>query len=147
VPFTTPSDGRFKFNVQEDVSGLDFIMKLRPVTYQFDVKRFDDQWNNRSTASADNIVSASYNEATSIRRTGFIAQEVEKAANATGYNFSGIIKPKTEQDHYSLSYESFVVPLVKAVQQQQQLIEELKKQNTDLQKRVLALEKTKTVFK
>src|SRR4030095_12234410 len=41
VPFTTPSDGRFKFNVREDVKGLDFIMQLRPVTYQFDVKRFD----------------------------------------------------------------------------------------------------------
>ena len=122
-------------------------MKLRPVTYQFDVKRFDDQWNNKSTVSAGDVVLASYNEATSIRRTGFIAQEVEKAADASGYNFSGIIKPKTEQDHYSLSYESFVVPLVKAVQQQQQLIEELKKQNTDLQKRVLALEKTNTVFK
>src|SRR4029078_1202633 len=123
----TPSDGRFKFNVQEDVKGLDFIMQLRPVTYQFDVKRFDDQWNNKSTASVDNIVSASYNEATSIRRTGFIAQEVEKAADASGYNFSGIIKPKTENDHYSLSYESFVVPLVKAVQEQQVLIEKLTK--------------------
>ena len=77
---------------------------------------------------------ASYNEASAIRRTGFIAQEVEKAANATGYDFSGIIKPKTEQDHYSLSYESFVVPLVKAVQEQQQLIEELKKQNEELKK-------------
>jgi hypothetical protein len=91
---------------------------------------------------------ASYNEAAAIRRTGFIAQEVEKAANTSGYDFSGIIKPKTEQDHYSLSYESFVVPLVKAMQEQQQIIktqqqivEELKMQNADLQKRVLALEK------
>ncbi len=38
VPFTTPSDGRYKFNVAEDVKGLDFILQLRPVTYQFDVK-------------------------------------------------------------------------------------------------------------
>jgi trimeric autotransporter adhesin len=131
VPFTTPSDGRFKFNVKEDVKGLDFIMQLRPVTYQFDVRRFDDQWNNKSTVSVNNIMMASYNEATSIRRTGFIAQEVESAANATGYDFSGIIKPKTTKDHYSLSYESFVVPLVKAVQEQQQMIDELKKINSD----------------
>jgi type II secretory pathway component PulM len=40
-----------------------------------------------------------------------------------------------------LSYESFVVPLVKAIQEQQQLINELKKQNADMQKRILALEK------
>jgi hypothetical protein len=72
---------------------------------------------------------------------------------SSGYNFSGIIKPKTQQDHYSLSYESFVVPLVKAVQEQQQIISEqqqlletLKKQNADLQKRVLNLEKNKAVI-
>lgn len=134
VPFTTPSDGRYKYQVKEDVKGLDFIVKLRPVTYQFDVKRFDEQQNhsgeNKSAIASNNIMQASYNEASGIRRTGFIAQEVEKAADATGYNFSGIIKPKTEQDHYSLSYESFVVPLVKAVQEQQQMISELKKINS-----------------
>jgi len=37
VPFTNPSDGRFKFNTREDVGGRDFIMRLRPNTYQFDV--------------------------------------------------------------------------------------------------------------
>jgi hypothetical protein len=135
VPFTTPSDGRFKYQVKEDVKGLDFIMQLRPVTYQFDVKRFDEeQMNDKSTIASSYIMQASYNEAAAIRRTGFIAQEVENAANASGYNFSGIIKPKTSQDHYSLSYESFVVPLVKAVQEQQQLIAGLKKQNEELRK-------------
>ncbi len=131
VPFTTPSDGRFKYQVKEDVKGLDFIRRLRPVTYQFDVKRFDEQQrhNDKSVISSSHIMQASYDEAAAIRRTGFIAQEVEKAANATGYDFSGIIKPKTDQDHYSLSYESFVVPLVKAVQEQQQMIDELKKIN------------------
>ena len=29
VPFTTPSDGRFKYKIKEDVKGLDFIMQLR----------------------------------------------------------------------------------------------------------------------
>ncbi|HEU5167174.1 MAG TPA: tail fiber domain-containing protein, partial [Chitinophagaceae bacterium] len=141
VPFTTPSDGRFKFNIKEDVKGLDFIMKLHPVTYQFDVKRFDEQWNNTLADTTSNVMLASYNEATAIRRTGFIAQEVEKAATAAAYNFSGIIKPETSEGHYSLSYESFVVPLVKAMQEQQRMIEELKKQNADLQKRILVLEK------
>ena len=120
VPFTTPSDGRYKFNIQEDVKGLDFILQLRPVTYQFDVKRLDG--SNGSLG-----MQASYNEAAQIRRSGFIAQEVEDAANKSGYNFSGIIKPKTEKEHYSLSYESFVVPLVKAVQEQQQIINEQNK--------------------
>ncbi|HEV8083104.1 MAG TPA: tail fiber domain-containing protein, partial [Chitinophagaceae bacterium] len=128
APFTSPSDGRFKFNIREDVKGLDFILRLRPITYQFDVKRFDtflqpEDYSSNANKSND-IIEASYKEASSIRRTGFIAQEVEKAADAISYNFSGIIKPKTKKEHYSLSYESFVVPLVKAVQEQQQMINE-----------------------
>ena len=55
VPFTTPSDGRYKFNVQEDVKGLDFILKLRPVTYQFDVRRFDAQLTRGSVQRSDVI--------------------------------------------------------------------------------------------
>jgi trimeric autotransporter adhesin len=126
VPFTTPSDGRYKFHVQEDVKGLDFILQLRPVTYQFDVKRFDGQLHEARYApgdqTANSALQAAYKEAAAIRRSGFIAQEVEKAAEASGYDFSGLIRPKTDRDHYSLSYESFVVPLVKAVQEQQRVI-------------------------
>lgn len=47
---------------------------------------------------------------------------MEKAADEAGYNFSGIIIPKNDKEHYSLSYESFVVPLVKAIQEQQLMI-------------------------
>jgi trimeric autotransporter adhesin len=57
-----------------------------------------------------------------IRRSGFIAQEVEQAALKAGYNFSGLIKPRSSNEHYSLSYDAFVVPLVKAVQEQQTVI-------------------------
>jgi hypothetical protein len=135
VPFTTPSDGRFKYQVQEDVKGLDFIMQLRPVTYRFDVKRFDEQQIHGNGQLGFVSGNTSYDEAAAIRRTGFIAQEVEKAANASGYDFSGVIKPKTEQDHYGLSYESFVVPLVKAVQEQQALIEKLIKRIQQLEKK------------
>jgi hypothetical protein len=151
VPFTTPSDGRYKFNIREDVKGLDFILQLRPVTYQFDVKRFDARLNPASrndVTPANYSLQAGYDEATRIRRTGFIAQEVEQAANTSGYDFSGIIKPKTEQDHYSLSYDAFVVPLVKAVQEQQQIIlrqnkklEEQDKKLTSMEERLDRMEK------
>jgi hypothetical protein len=136
VPFTTPSDGRFKYQVQEDVKGLAFILQLRPVTYQFDVKRFDAQKDNR-TANKESVkisdaIQVAYDEAAAIRRSGFIAQEVEKAAITSGYNFSGLVKPKTADAYYSLSYESFVVPLVKAVQEQQAQIADLQKQLNEL---------------
>jgi len=135
VPFTTPSDGRFKFNIQEDVKGLDFILRLRPVTYQFDVLRFEQ------VMSKGIVHTAAYDEASRIRRTGFIAQEVDQAAQATGYDFSGIIRPKTAQDHYSLSYDAFVVPLVKAVQQQQEIIQTQGKKLAEQEERMNAQDK------
>ena len=50
--------------------------------------------------------------------SGFIAQEVEAAAKKTGYDFDGVIIPKDiTQNNYAISYASFVVPLVKAVQE------------------------------
>jgi hypothetical protein len=146
VPFTTPSDGRFKYAVKEDVKGLAFIMQLRPVTYQFDVKRFDEQLHAGGSNAGNRqlvlkvhapVVNTSmkdnYAAAAAIRRTGFIAQEVEKAAATAGYDFSGIIQPETAQDHYSLAYESFVVPLVKALQEQEQLIIKQDQQLASLQ--------------
>jgi hypothetical protein len=138
VPFTVPSDGRFKFGVQEDVKGLDFILQLRPVTYHFDVKRFDNQLSEKEHQSP--VAQVAYDEATSLRRSGFIAQEVEKAARLSGYHFSGIIAPKTATEHYSLSYDAFVVPLVKAVQEQQKTIIALQQQIDEL-KRLLQVTK------
>jgi hypothetical protein len=136
VNFTAFSDGRFKYNIKEDVSGLNFIMKLRPVTYQFDTKKFDQRFLPPTFFETNNKMEESYNQASLMRRTGFIAQEVENAANETGFVFDGIIKPKSEKDHYGLSYASFVVPLVKAMQEQQQIIttqnEELQKVKTEL---------------
>jgi hypothetical protein len=41
VAYSFPSDGRFKFNVEEKVPGLDFIQRLRPVTYQFDLAKYN----------------------------------------------------------------------------------------------------------
>jgi len=141
VPFTTPSDGRYKYAVQEDVKGLDFILQLRPVTYQFDVERFDKASGNGQeipgqVSPANYALQTAYKAAASIRRSGFIAQEVEKAAQTSGYDFSGIVRPTTDRQHYSLSYESFVVPLVKAVQEQQQQINTLEKRLADLEKKL-----------
>ena len=47
---------------------------------------------------------------------------MERAADASGYVFDGVNKPDAADEYYTLSYESFVVPLVKAMQEQQQII-------------------------
>ena len=74
-----------------------------------------------------------------IRMTGFLAQDVEAAAKSIGYNFSGVDVPKNG-GLYSLKYSDFVMPMVKAIQEQQQQIEDLKRQNELLIKRLEKLE-------
>ena len=73
--------------------------------------------------------------------TGFIAQEVEQAAKEVGYDFSGVRAPENKDELYSIGYSEFVVPLVKAVQEQQKMIEELQKQNAEMQKEIDELKK------
>lgn len=129
------SDARFKKNVQQDVVGLDFILKLKPVTYNTDVTKL----NTFLGVKEEGQDSQAIREKEAIRYTGFLAQEVEKAAQAVNYNFSGVNKPANEKDHYSISYADFVVPLVKAVQEQQSMIEQQQKQIDELKKLVTTL--------
>jgi trimeric autotransporter adhesin len=77
------------------------------------------------------------------RYTGFIAQEVEAVAKKMGFEFSGVDKPKNEKDQYGLRYAEFVVPLVKAVQEQQAIINSQNKKIDDLIKRIETLEAAK----
>ncbi|MEP6646017.1 MAG: tail fiber domain-containing protein [Saprospiraceae bacterium] len=125
---TTISDGRFKKNISTDIHGLDFITKLRPVSYNLDVEGL----NNFQDKKADNLDRDDVSKAESIRHDGFIAQEVEKAAKAVNYNFSGLKTPDGPTDTYGLGYTDFVVPLVKAVQ-------ELNDQNVKLNDEVAQL--------
>ncbi|NJO88122.1 MAG: T9SS type A sorting domain-containing protein [Chloroflexia bacterium] len=156
VGWTTFSDGRFKQNVKEDVPGIEFIKQLRPVTYTVDYESLDKQ----SGFFADNEMMDENARATwkkqqaenaKIIHTGFIAQEVEEAAKSLKYNFSGVVTPESEKDHYSIRYAEFVVPLVKAAQQQQEELEslksnmdELRKENAELKQLVMNLLGNKT---
>jgi trimeric autotransporter adhesin len=134
--WTNISDGRYKKNIQENVKGLDFIMKLRPVTYQLDITGISKKLNEGGGKEKDEFSKKAIAEKEKAVVTGFVAQEVEKAAKEAGYNFSGVDIPKRENEFYGLRYSEFVVPLVKAVQEQQQMINELKKQNADMQKQI-----------
>ena len=126
VAWSTLSDGRIKENVQEAVPGLSFIAELRPVTYTLNTRKQDainmqampDSIQKERMLSDDEYLASS-----SIVRTGFIAQEVEAAAQKVGFDFDGVSTPQNETDLYSLRYAEFVVPLVKAMQEQQAMIE------------------------
>ena len=129
--WTNLSDGRYKRNLMEDVPGLSFILALRPVSYNLDAHALaahlkEDRIENVDSAAAgqpDAATLRARDAKSRIRYTGFVAQEVEQAAQAIGYDFSGVDKPQNEASLYGLRYAQFVVPLVKAVQEQHVIIE------------------------
>ena len=134
------SDGRVKRNISSNVPGLAFINKLQPVTYNLDLNAADkimqiDDANNKKAmpVAAIDMEKEARTQKEKIVYSGFIAQDVEKAAKDVGYNFSGVDAAKNAKDLYGLRYADFVVPLVKAVQ-------ELSKENDALSKRIEKLE-------
>lgn len=141
VGFSTFSDERIKKNVNEDVPGLAFITKLRPVTYNLDIHKENEMLSSGSKKEESNW-DTKY-DIEKIKMTGFLAQEVEQAAKDSEYDFSGVQKPDNPDELYSLRYSDFVMPLVKAVQEQQKMIDALTKTNQDLLVRLEALEKRK----
>ena len=92
--------------------GLNFILNLKPVSYNL------IGGNNKS----------SY---------GFLAQDVEKIVGVE----TNIVSTDESKDHIkSLRYTEFIGPMVKAIQEQQTLIEDLKVRNSVLEKRIQDIE-------
>ncbi len=138
------SDGREKKNVKQNVPGLAFINKLIPITYNLDLSIADKivgtlaaKDENGKAAQQDAQESTARKAKEQVVYTGFIAQDVEKAAKTLNYDFSGIDAARNDKDLYGLRYADFVVPLVKAVQ-------ELSKQNEDLQNQINELKTAMT---
>jgi hypothetical protein len=126
VSWTTSSDRRWKDNITNTKLGLDFIQTLRPVSY--------------------------FRKNDSFKKTeyGFIAQEVESSFRNAGDENNGIVN-KDDNGMYGLRYNDFIAISIKAIQEQQQLIQQLQKANDILQKtneailkRLEALEKKRT---
>jgi len=148
VAWTNRSDKRIKEHLKENVPGLDFITKLKPISYNFNLEKQDSITGAKADTSAAAV--ASRKKAEAIIHTGFAAQDVETALKSLGYDFDGLVKPKNPTDLYSLSYSLFTVPLVKAVQEQQititaqqKQIQAQQQQIDELRKMVEALAKKK----
>ena len=126
---STLSDIRFKKNITEETHGLDFVLQLKPIVYNVDVKKlnafiYGDKADKLFKGSFwDNAINAKER----ILYSGFSAQQVEEAAQNSGYDFSGVVKPSGDHDTYGLSYSDFVVPLVKSVQELKKIIDDQQK--------------------
>jgi hypothetical protein len=94
---SSPSDIREKKDIKDISLGLGFISSLRPV--EFRMKKGNDRKN-----------------------FGFIAQDIE-ALLGTEYNIIGISGGPARM--LSLRYTDFIAPMVKAIQEQQKIIENL----------------------
>ncbi len=150
------SDGRVKKNIKQNVPGLEFINKLQPITYNLDLDAADKILAIPAIKDKDEkIIQPSANELTArkakeqIVYTGFIAQDVEKAAKGLNYDFSGVDKPDNANTLYGLRYSDFVVPLVKAVQELSKMnnekdsaIANLQQQINDLKQMMVANQST-----
>lgn len=129
---TVYSDGRFKNNISENVPGLEFIKRLRPVTYNENPEILHQIWGTPASA----LSAIDHSEIKQQRFIGFVAQDVEKAAKECGFEFPGIDIPRNDREVYSLRYGDFIMPMVKAIQEQQAMIEKLQKKIEELEAKV-----------
>lgn len=146
VAYSFPSDKRFKYNINDNVPGLDFIMKLKPVTYNFNTKAFDDfqSKNLPDTVKRLKVQQAiDFSNSSKIIHTGLLAQDVEQAAMELGYKFDGVHAPENEFDNYSVAYTQFIMPLIKAVQEQQKAAIEQQEEILQLKKEIELLKQNK----
>jgi hypothetical protein len=144
---TLPSDKRVKKNIKENVPGLAFINKLKPVTYNLDLNAIDKILQRPAIKDKDGkIIQPSVAETTARKEkekivyTGFVAQDVAAAATSVNYDFSGVDVPKNDKDIYGLRYSDFVVPLVKAVQELSKMNDNKDAKINDLETRLAKLE-------
>lgn len=112
ISLTSWSDRRVKDSIKANVPGLAFIDRLKPITFHYNIKKENQLLGIDDTASWPGKY-----DVEKITQSGFIAQQVDSAAQACGYNFCGVTRPKNSRQPYTLGYTTFVVPLVKAVQE------------------------------
>jgi len=134
------SDLRDKADVQNTVLGLDFISKLRPVDYQWDMREdyktelpiqgelSDADFKIEMDLWLENNKLANLKKDGSKKRNrfhhGFIAQEVRDL----GMDFGGFQDHSKNggEDVLSIGYDEFIAPMVRAIQELKSEIELLK---------------------
>jgi hypothetical protein len=115
------SDYRIKKDIQNSALGLDFINRLRPVSYKYKVGNKTPIRDNNGAYVKDEDGNVLYEERAGIRtHWGLIAQEVKEAVDASGVeDFAGWVKDDMSDPDsmQSLAYDQFISPIIKALQE------------------------------
>ena len=135
VDWTIASDQRDKTDFTALDLGLDFVKDLKPVTYKWDKR---SKYGDKTADDYDlNAQSPDGTHKEDWLDIGFKAQEVEALEIAAGYNKSSKTNLTTtltsDGKQYGIQYNKFVPILVKAIQEQQTLIESLTARITTLE--------------
>ncbi len=117
----TRSDARDKTDIQNTKLGLNFIKKLTPRQFRMNSREAYFEQGKQRDFSAKNDGS----KAGKRFHQGFVAQEVKTVMDEMGIDFAGYQDHKINggDDVLSLGYTEFIAPIVKAMQEQQEMIE------------------------
>ncbi len=134
------SDRRDKIDIRNTKLGLDFILNLRPVDFRFN---FRDAYRVVSKEGVVTYLSNDSSKANKKYNHGFIAQEVKELIDSASLDFGGYndMLESGGKDILTIGYTEFIAPIVKAIQEQQVIIENQNKRLVDQAKRLEALEK------
>ena len=151
----TTSDSRLKTDISNSELGLNFINKLRPVTYRWiegsrepvledkeirhmgidsvSVEKIDIVKTQKITGKDEdgNDIYESISIPGKRRHAGFLAQEVKQVLDELEVeDFGGWVSDNVEDPEaiQSLRYEQFVAPLTKAVQELSDMVESLQQE-------------------
>ncbi len=106
------------------IPGLEFITKLQPVTFTYNLDKQYELTGQKITST-----NPYERDIEKITFSGFMAQDVEETANKIGYDFSGIDKSGTI---WGLRYSDFIPSMVKSIQELNQQNKQLKEENKRL---------------
>jgi len=107
VNWTIVSDKNLKTDIKYDIVGLNFINKLQPASYKYIA-----------------------HDANAPRFTGLLAQDVDAILQKLGIESSIVSKPNADgTGSWGIRYAELTLPLIKAVQEQQEMIVSLKTDN------------------
>lgn len=117
--FVNTSDERLKTNFMPVTGSLSRLMKIQPYRYDFIFtpdEEVDETTNQEVEAASKNHI-------------GFKAQDLLA-------DFSHLVKHDEQNDQYSVNYIGLIPELVAALQEQNQVIQELKAKVAELESRV-----------